>query len=126
MQTHPGSLSVLFVDDDTETLLAYGRCFEASGFNVTATTDPVEAISLARAKPPDVIVLDVAMPAVSGYEVVRALEDRPETRRIPVVFFTGLPVDRTRPRPPQVVAAVQKPCMPADLVRIVKTHVARQ
>jgi CheY-like chemotaxis protein len=126
VNTDPASLSVLFVDDDADTLHAYGRCLEASGLEVTTTSDPLEAVNLARANPPDVIVLDVAMPVVSGYEVVRALEERPETRQIPVVFFSGLPVDRTRPTPPQVVAAVRKPCMPADLVRVVKTYGGRE
>lgn len=112
-------LSVLFVDDDVDVLECFGHYFKAAGVDLTKTTNPREAIATAARILPDVIVLDVVMPEVDGFDVFDALQARRETAQIPVVLFTGFGVrDVSRTRP--VCACVQKPCSPKDLLSVVR------
>ena len=112
-------LSVLFVDDDKDVLECFGHYFRTAGIDLTKTSDPREAITTAAQLLPDVIVLDVAMPQLDGFDVFDALSARRETAQIPVVLFTGLCVTEvSRMRP--VSACVQKPCAPKDLLSIVR------
>lgn len=119
MALNRSKLSVLFVDDDREVLDCFGRYMEAAGLAVVRAQSGKEAVALARELVPDVIVLDVAMPVMDGFEVVEALQERMETRQIPVVLFTGLPPERMR-RAPQIFAQVQKPCAPAHLLGVIR------
>lgn len=81
---------VLIVDDTPENiriLMAHlkGTC------DLLAATSGVKALDFARAHPqPDLLLLDVMMPEMDGYEVCRMLKDDPETRAIPIIFVTGL------------------------------------
>jgi CheY-like chemotaxis protein len=112
-------LSVLFVDDDADVLECFGHYFKAAGVDLTKTTDPREAIATAARLLPDVIVLDVVMPEVDGFDVFDALAARRETAQIPVVLFTGLGVQEVS-KARHVCACVQKPCSPKDLLGVVR------
>jgi two-component system response regulator MprA len=64
---------VLLVDDDRALRDAVGRALRLEGFDVTLASDGLEALELAAKRPPDIVVLDVAMPSMSGVEVCRRL-----------------------------------------------------
>jgi len=80
---------VLAVDDDPDALEAIAEALGTLGYTVWQAEDGPAAIALAREQAPDVILLDVVMPAMDGYEVCRQLKRDPQTRLIPVVFLTG-------------------------------------
>ncbi len=80
---------VLAVDDDPSALEALAEALGALGHEVWQAVDGESALLLARAHQPDVILLDVVMPGLDGYEVCRRLKADTETRLIPVVFLTG-------------------------------------
>ncbi|MEM7049384.1 MAG: response regulator [Acidobacteriota bacterium] len=80
---------VLIVDDDPVTVLAARTSLEAAGFDVTTSQDPRQALDLATSDPPDVAVLDVVMPEMSGFELFRALRQAPSTRSLPIVFLSA-------------------------------------
>jgi PAS domain S-box-containing protein len=86
--------SILIVDDNARNihLLRDILCSEG-GFAIAATTGGEEAIELARRNRPDLILLDVKMPQMNGYDVCEALKSRPETAAIPVVFLTARKTD---------------------------------
>jgi CheY-like chemotaxis protein len=111
--------SVLFVDDDVDVLGAFGNYLKIAGLDVTTFSDPWYAIEAAVRMLPDVIVLDVAMPGLNGYNVIDALRCRQDMAAIPVVLFSGWPREPTRELP-QVRAHVAKPCMPGHLLAIVR------
>jgi two-component system response regulator MprA len=67
---------VLLVDDDRALRDAVGRALRLEGFEVTLATDGPEALELALKSPPDIVVLDVAMPSMSGVEVCRRMRSR--------------------------------------------------
>lgn len=81
---------ILVVDDD-ETSVAILRTFlEEGGFEVEAASDGETALASIEADPPDLVLLDIVMPGLNGYEVLQNLRGRPETRLLPVVLLTAL------------------------------------
>jgi len=83
-----------------------------------------KALELAARKAPDIVVLDVMMPGMDGYEVCRRLKADPHTRNVPVLFLTALnsPADETRGFEAGAADFVPKPFTPATLLARVKTH----
>ena len=84
-----GSLTVLVVDDDPKAVELIAVRVLGLASTVLRAYGGREAIDLARRKLPDVIVLDLMMPDVNGFDVVAALNERPETARIPVLVVTA-------------------------------------
>ena len=85
----PGeSRTVLVIDDDPNALDLLGRTLQSTGHRVVTASDGQEALRLARTLRPAAITLDVVMPGMDGWEVLRELKLDPETRDIPVVMVT--------------------------------------
>ena len=82
--------TVLVVDDQVQSLEALADALRPLGYEIWQATDGESGLALARQQQPDVILLDVMMPGVDGYEVCRRLKADEETRLLPVVFLTGL------------------------------------
>ncbi len=81
---------ILLVDDSKFLRLATERALARAGYDVTAATDGETALRLAREKLPDLILLDMLLPKMTGPDVLKALKSDPATARIAVVVFTGL------------------------------------
>lgn len=80
---------VLIVDDDVQTLRLVGLMLERQGYKILAASNGTQAIGMARAERPDLILLDVMMPDLDGYSVARTLRREPETAGIPILMFTA-------------------------------------
>lgn len=86
-----GKVSVLIIDDSASLCEGLKLNLEhRHGFSVLTTQDGKAGLALARAKKPDVVVLDVMMPGMSGGEVAEALREHPVTAHIPIIFLTGM------------------------------------
>ena len=81
---------VLLVDDEEEVLYFLGNFLGRQGYDVTTTSKGKEAAQLAKKLKPDVIVLDVVIPDMSGGDVAAVLEEDPQTKDIPIIFLTGI------------------------------------
>lgn len=81
--------TVLVADDDDDVLALVVRRLERSGYKVLAARDGAEALRLAQESVPDLAVLDVMMPQLTGYEVTQRLREDPSTERIPVILLTA-------------------------------------
>lgn len=81
---------VLIVEDDAVMLRVYTQIFGFEGFTVVSATDGIEGVKQARAEKPDVILLDVMMPRMSGYQVLDILKADAALQSIPVVVITNL------------------------------------
>ena len=82
---------ILLVDDEKDFCFFVKGNLENTGeFDVLATTSGKEGIKLVRGEKPDLILLDLNMPEMSGDEVAQILSDKPDTKAIPVVFLTAL------------------------------------
>jgi hypothetical protein len=89
LRVRPGeSGTVLVIDDDPNALDLLGRTLQGTGHRVVTTNDGQEALRLARTLKPAAITLDVVMPGMDGWEVLRELKLDPETRDIPVFMVT--------------------------------------
>ena len=80
---------ILVVDDDENVARLLERVLTTQGHAVRRAADGFEALALATGVPPDLILLDLDMPRLGGYEVCRAFKSDPRTRLIPVVIITG-------------------------------------
>lgn len=80
---------ILIVDDTPENLEILGIILNEAGFKISVATNGKQAIAVARAKPPDLILMDVMMPGIDGYETCEKLKADPLTAHIPVIFLTA-------------------------------------
>jgi CheY-like chemotaxis protein len=80
---------VLVIDDESQTRELVAAVLGSSGYEVRGAEGGVNGLTLADTEPPDVVLLDVQMPGMNGYEVCRVLRQGPKTRRIPVVMLTA-------------------------------------
>jgi sigma-B regulation protein RsbU (phosphoserine phosphatase) len=84
------SESILIVDDTPANLRLLSQMLGEQGYGVRAVTNGVRALTSAKAAPPDLILLDIKMPGMNGYEVCEQLKADPLTRNIPVIFISAL------------------------------------
>jgi PAS domain S-box-containing protein len=84
---------VLLVDDDPRNVLALEAILEGTGYRLLTATSGAEALELAVRESPTVVLLDVLMPGMDGYEVAGHLKSITKTRDIPIVFLTALATD---------------------------------
>jgi CheY-like chemotaxis protein len=82
---------VVLIVDDTPTNIAVISGVLKDSFRTKVATNGEKALAIATAEKPDLILLDVMMPGMDGYEVCRRLKDIPATRDVPVIFLTPRP-----------------------------------
>lgn len=80
---------VLVVEDDAHDREIYGQVLWYNGFDVLFARDGVEAVAMARAHQPDLVLLDLMIPRLDGLRVCRLLKEDPETAGIPVMVLSG-------------------------------------
>ena len=109
---------ILIVDDYQDALDIWAIYLKGSGYRVSTAADGASAIASARQLLPDLIVLDLELPGMSGFEVARALRANAETADIPLIAATGYSHLRQLDLAREVGfdAVVVKPCDPDQLV----------
>jgi two-component system, cell cycle response regulator DivK len=117
---------VLVVDDYQDAREMYAEYLEFSGFRVAEAANGAEALEKAFALLPDVILMDLSLPIIDGWEATRRLKSDDRTRAIPVVALTGhaLAGEATGDQEVKCDAFVIKPCLPDTLVAEVKKVLA--
>lgn len=80
---------ILIVDDDVQTLRLVGLMLERQGYQILTANTGEQAIQMAQAERPDLLILDIMMPDMDGYELTRLLRKNPEIRDIPILMFTA-------------------------------------
>jgi PAS domain S-box-containing protein len=114
-----GGRRVLLVDDNVDAMEMMAFLLAEMGYDATTTADATHIIELALDRKPDVIVLDIGLPNVDGYEVARMLKRQPELRSIRLVAHTGYgsPEDRRKAQEAGFDAHLVKPAELDDLER---------
>lgn len=97
--------SVLLVDDDNVVLLSVGVQLKAMGYVVYTAKDAVTAVSAVRKNAPDVVVLDISLPAGDGFRVAGRLQNLIDSAATPLIFITATPSAQLRERARQLGAA---------------------
>lgn len=117
---------VLVVDDVADNRELYATFLEYSGFRVDQAADGEEALSKVARDPPDVVLMDLSMPNLDGWEATRLIKSNPRTKGIIVLVVTGFAMraDLDRARSAGADDVCTKPCMPKELVDRVETLLA--
>lgn len=105
------------MDDVEDNRRIYAIFLAAAGFDVESAADGHEALAKVRALRPDVVVMDLAIPGIDGWQVTRLLKRDTRTRSIPVVALTGHALAGAEQRARQAGCDVflTKPCLPDEL-----------
>jgi len=113
---------VLIVDDDVETLRLVGLMLQRQGYEIIAANNGAQAIVMAQSAQPDLIVLDVMMPDMDGFQVTHTLRNNPDTALVPILMFTAKSQvdDKVAGYDAGVDDYLTKPVHPAELVAHIK------
>jgi len=109
---------VLLVDDFTDNRELFAEYLEISGFRVAQAATGEEAVALAKREVPDVVLMDVTLPDIDGWEATRRLKGEPGAAGVPVIMLTGRPRDEAAPEAKAAGCAglLTKPCLPEDVL----------
>lgn len=118
---------ILIVDDDIDSLKLIGLMLQRHGYEVIAANSGNQAMLKANTERPSLIILDVMMPDMDGYEVCRRLRANPDTKAIPIIMFTAktLVDDKVAGFEAGADDYLTKPTHPAELSSRVKTILSR-
>jgi pilus assembly protein CpaE len=121
------SEKILIVDDDLDTLRLVGLMLQRQGYQISAATNGQQGLDKAFEEDPDLILLDVMMPDMDGYEVTRRLRQNPSTSSTPILMFTAKTQLDDKVVGFEVGANdyLTKPTHPSELQARVKTLLAR-
>ena len=110
--------AVLIVDDDDDNRYVYASFLRFKGFRVATASSGFEALVATQSSRPDLIILDLAMPGLDGWEVTRRLKEDPTTRDIPIIAVTAYddPNARRRAGDAGIGLYITKPCAPTSLL----------
>ena len=119
---------ILVVDDDPVILRLIEVNLDLEGFEVVTADRGEDAIEKARGTTPDLILLDLMMPEISGWEIAERLQEDDRTKDIPLVFLSARTQDEDRRRGEELGVAgyVTKPFDPAELVSTIRRLTKRQ
>jgi pilus assembly protein CpaE len=118
---------ILIVDDDPETIRLIGMVLQRQGYQVVPAYKGEDAIKFALKELPDLVLLDIMMPELDGYQVTRELRDNPQTANIPILMFSAKSHvdDRVAGYESGIDDYLTKPIHPAELVTRVKSLISR-
>mgnify|MGYP002624436610 CR=1 FL=1 len=124
--SHP-TPRILIVDDEPDVVEMFTRALEGEHFEVLQAFDGISAVDMAVNDHPDLILLDIMMPMMSGYEVLGQLRSDPQTQQIPVICVTSAhsPEARAQSKAAGAQAILVKPFRPAELIAQVRRLLAR-
>ena len=118
--------TVLIVEDNELNMKLFHDLLEAHGYSTVGTRNGIEALDLARKHRPDLILMDIQLPEVSGLEVTKWLKDDQDLKRIPVVAVTAFAMkgDEERIREGGCEAYISKPISVTHFLETIKRLLA--
>ncbi|MFS8636675.1 MAG: response regulator [Gemmatimonadota bacterium] len=117
--------TILIVEDNEDNLMVYRTILEHVGYDVIEARDGEEGIARAREKHPDLILMDISIPRIDGWEATRRLKENEETRDIPIIALTAHALEEDREKALRVGCDgyLAKPVEPRRVVEEVKRYV---
>ena len=117
--------TVLIVEDNELNMKLFRDLLEAHGYQTSGTSNRIEALDLVRKLRPDLVLMDIQLPQVSGLEVTRWIKDDPELRAIPVVAVTAFAMkgDEERIREGGCEAYLSKPISVGKFIETVRRFI---
>ena len=120
------SKTVLIVEDNELNMKLFHDLLESQGYRTLQTREGLQALALARQHRPDLILMDIQLPEISGLEVTKWLKDDEELNHIPVVAVTAFAMkgDEERIRQGGCEAYISKPISVSHFLEVVRKHLA--
>lgn len=117
--------TILIVEDNEDNLMVYRTILEHVGYAVIEARDGEEGIARAREEHPDLILMDISIPRIDGWEATRRLKKNEETRDIPIIALTAHALEEDREKALRVGCDgyLAKPVEPRRVVEEVKRYV---
>jgi CheY-like chemotaxis protein len=119
---------VLVVDDAVDARVLYGEYLEYLGFRVETAENGAQAIQSAQRESPAIIIMDLAMPELNGWQAIKRLKSDPLTADIPIVALSAYAFgdELQRAREAGADLCVSKPCLPSQLARVIRALLVRR
>jgi len=113
---------ILVVDDEPDIIKMLGARLKANGYEVISAQDGIQAVSVAHKEKPDLIILDIKMPAQDGYAVYQNLKMAASTSLTPIIFLTALPPEEVNKKVQELGADgyISKPFDTEDILSKIK------
>ena len=114
--------TVLIVEDNQLNMKLFHDLLEAHGYQTVGTRNGIEALDLARKHKPDLILMDIQLPVLDGYEAARRIKAEPTLRNVPIIAVTSyaLAGDEAKARAAGCDAYISKPFSPRQLLAKVR------
>ncbi len=119
---------VLLVDDDRECREMYARFLREAGFDVEEAHNGNQALAKAAERPPAIVVTDLALPGLDGYQLTRKLRQQAPTAQVPIIAITGyggFKDDMSRAATAGCDAVLTKPCLPDRMLEEIERLLTR-
>jgi DNA-binding response OmpR family regulator len=128
MNAKTGRKKILVVDDEADIVTTLGMRLESEGYEVITAGDGMRAVAATQRESPDLIILDIRMPAGTGYDVYKILQGSETMSRVPVVFVSALSSEEVRKKISELGAAhfLPKPFDTEELLSLIKRLLAPQ
>jgi DNA-binding response OmpR family regulator len=119
---------VLIIEDDPATSRLVEYSLRHDGFQVVRAANGLEGIRMARSETPDLVILDVMLPGLDGYEICHRLKADAATARLPILMFSAKAqeIDRNTGLKVGADEYLTKPAAPADIVNTVRKLLAKR
>ncbi len=116
--------TILVVDDEPDVVSLLETTLTGEGFDVLTAYDGISALDICNTDNPDLVLLDIMMPMMSGYEVLEQLKANPTTQDIPVLCVSSAHTPEARAQSFRLGAAelIKKPFFPKELVAQIRRH----
>ena len=114
---------ILVVDDEVDTLRLVGLTLQRQGYQIIAAGNGAQALEMVKSESPDLVILDVMMPDMDGYEVARQVRSAEKNTHLPIIMFSAKTqaVDKTAGIESGADAYLTKPIHPAELANYVSS-----
>lgn len=116
--------TILVVDDEPDVVALLETTLTGEGFEVHSAYDGISALDICNTEKPDIVLLDIMMPMMSGYEVLEQIKANPITQNIPVLCISSAHTPEARAQSFRLGAAemIKKPFFPKELVAQIQRH----
>jgi CheY-like chemotaxis protein len=116
------SENIVIIDDDPDVNVVLSRRLKKLGYHAEAYEEPSEAIKQIRSKKPDLVISDINMPGLNGFEVCNLIREDPKTQHIPIIMITG--IDEARKQAAAMggndIYYLSKPVESEDLLKVIR------
>lgn len=112
------SKTVLLVEDNEDNRIVYATVLEHFGYHVIEAKDGAEGVRMTREQRPDIVLMDISIPIMDGWQATATLKEDPSTNGIPIIALTAhaLPEDREKSASVGCDGYLAKPCEPSRVL----------